>query len=180
MIFDNVYKLKKYISYLVSMQDETSNEGLVVDVDGPVATPGADARQPRGGSQFGEPPKVARLGPHFAFGVGTNARMRQSVRGASKRGRPRGSRRGGPIGGKGRGLLLPHPSSKASNSIGAQSPSSVSPTGVLGSSNEQALQHGKYPFLLRTIAVSFHHSLLEIFVDTNVNRYQVIKNGVCK
>lgn len=127
----------------------------MVDVDGPVAVSGNDARQPRGSLQFGEPPKVARLGHHFAFGVGASARMRQSVRGASKRGRPRGSRRGGPIGGKGRGLLLQHPPTKTSNA--AQSPSSLSPTagGGGGSSNEQTLQHGKYPVFF---FISYHQN----------------------
>ncbi|XP_033207713.1 chromatin-remodeling ATPase INO80 [Belonocnema kinseyi] len=104
-------------------EDETSNEGLVVDVDGPVSS--SDFRNSRLPSQFGEPPKVARLGHHFTFGVGTGVRMRPSVRGTSKRGRPRGSRRGGPIGGKGRGMLLLHPPSiKNSVSTGHLSPSS--------------------------------------------------------
>ncbi|EFN73818.1 Putative DNA helicase Ino80 [Camponotus floridanus] len=126
-------------------EDETSNEGLVVDVDGPVAVSGGD--HPHGHSrgnfhQFGESStKVARLGHHFAFGVGASARMRQSVRGASKRGRPRGSRRGGPIGGKGRGMLLMHPS-KGSNAVATESLSTISPTDGGGSSNEQTLQHG--------------------------------------
>jgi len=123
------------------LQDETSNEGLVVDVDGPVAASGGDSRgQSRGNLQFGESPaKIARLGHQFAFGMGASARMRQSVRGASKRGRPRGSRRGGPIGGKGRGLLLVHPSSKGS----AETPSTLSSIDS-GSSSEQMLQHGEF------------------------------------
>ncbi|EFN75626.1 Putative DNA helicase Ino80 [Harpegnathos saltator] len=129
-------------------EDETSNEGLVVDVDGPVAVSGSDARQARAGNvQFGEPSKVARLGHHFAFGVNAGARMRQSVRGASKRGRPRGSRRGGPIGGKGRGVLLSHGPSKSCNAVGSQSPSSLSPTGGgngAGSSGEQTVQQGAH------------------------------------
>ncbi|XP_029678503.1 chromatin-remodeling ATPase INO80 isoform X2 [Formica exsecta] len=127
-------------------EDETSNEGLVVDVDGPVAVSGGD--HPHGHSrgsfhQFGESStKVARLGHHFAFGMGASARMRQSVRGASKRGRPRGSRRGGPIGGKGRGMLLMHPSSKSSNAATSESLSTISPIDGGGTSNEQTLQHG--------------------------------------
>ncbi|XP_015604273.1 putative DNA helicase Ino80 isoform X2 [Cephus cinctus] len=104
-------------------EDETSNEGLVVDVDGPVPTPG-DTKSSRI-AQFGEPPKVAKLG-HFTFGPGGGVRMRPSIRGSSKRGRPRGSRRGGPIGGKGRGLHLLHPPSKGTASPGPPSPSSVS------------------------------------------------------
>lgn len=118
----------------------------MVDVDGPVAASGGETRQARGNPQFGEPSKVARLGHHFAFGVNAGARMRQSVRGASKRGRPRGSRRGGPIGGKGRGLHLPHPPSKSGNAVGSQSPSSLSPTGGgngAGSSSEQTVQQGE-------------------------------------
>lgn len=117
----------------------------MVDVDGPVAVSGGDARQARGNVQFGEPSKVARLGHHFAFGVNAGARMRQSVRGASKRGRPRGSRRGGPIGGKGRGVLS-HLPSKSGNAVGSQSPSSLSPTGGgngAGSSSEQTVQQGE-------------------------------------
>ncbi|XP_018355719.1 PREDICTED: putative DNA helicase Ino80 isoform X1 [Trachymyrmex septentrionalis] len=123
-------------------EDETSNEGLVVDVDGPVTVSGNDPHgQPRGNlHQFGESPaKIARLG-HFAFGMGANARMRQSVRGASKRGRPRGSRRGGPIGGKGRGLLLMHPSSKISNMASEPSSTAMSPNDGGGCSNE-VLRH---------------------------------------
>lgn len=115
----------------------------MVDVDSPVS--GSDPYgQSRGSLQFGESPsKIARLGHHFAFGVGANARMRQSVRGVSKRGRPRGSRRGGPIGGKGRGLLLMHPSSKAS-----ESPSTtISPIDGGGCSNE-VLRHCKYLYFL--------------------------------
>jgi len=106
-------------------------------VDGPVTIPINESRgQPRGNLQYGEPSsKVARLG-HFPFGVGANARIRQSVRGVSKRGRPRGSRRGGPIGGKGRGLLLMHP--KGSN-MASESSSTISL--IDGSSSEQ---HGKY------------------------------------
>lgn len=91
-------------------EDETSNEGLVVDVDGPAMVSGGDARQQ--GGHFGEPPKVARLGHYLAFGTGSGVRIRPTIRGSSKRGRPRGSRRGGPVGGKGRGLLLLHPPSK--------------------------------------------------------------------
>lgn len=117
----------------------------MVDVDGPVAVSSGEARQARGNLQFGEPSKVARLGHHFAFGVSAGARMRQSVRGTSKRGRPRGSRRGGPIGGKGRGLLLSHLSSKSCNVVGSQSQSCLSPTSA-GSSNEQTVQQGEYSF----------------------------------
>ncbi|XP_014219973.1 putative DNA helicase Ino80 isoform X2 [Copidosoma floridanum] len=68
-------------------EDETSNEALIVDVDGPVSS---DPHRQR----------------HFAFG---DSRMRSSMRGSSKRGRPRGSRRGGPIGGKARSMMLLHP-----------------------------------------------------------------------
>lgn len=115
----------------------------MVDVDGPVAVSGGDHGHSRG--SFGESSsKVARLGHHFAFGVNASARMRQSVRGASKRGRPRGSRRGGPIGGKGRGMLLMHPSSKGPNAATSESLSIISPIDGGGSSNEQTLQHGEY------------------------------------
>jgi len=137
------------------LQDETSNEGLVVDVDGPVTVSGNDSHgQPRGNlHQFGESPaKIARLG-HFAFGMGANARIRQSVRGASKRGRPRGSRRGGPIGGKGRGLLLMHPSSKVSNMASEPSSTAMSPNDGGGCSNE-VLRHCKYLFLINCLKLS--------------------------
>ncbi|XP_020277600.1 putative DNA helicase Ino80 isoform X2 [Pseudomyrmex gracilis] len=123
-------------------EDETSNEGLVVDVDGPTVV---SSGKPRSLHQFGEPPsKVARLGHHFALGIGASARMRQSVRGASKRGRPRGSRRGGPIGGKGRGLLMMHASSKNSGTVINESASTASLIDGGGSSNEQASQHGMH------------------------------------
>lgn len=117
----------------------------MVDVDSPVAVSGSDPYgQPRGSLQFGESPsKIARLGHHFTFGVGANARMRQSVRGVSKRGRPRGSRRGGPIGGKGRGLLLMHPSSKVSNMASEPLSTTISPIDGGGCSNE-VLRHCKY------------------------------------
>ncbi|XP_012284953.1 putative DNA helicase Ino80 isoform X2 [Orussus abietinus] len=116
----------------VRSEDENSNEGLVVDVDGPVPASAGDARQSRVG-HFGEPPKVARLGHHFTFGVGGSVRMRPTVRGSTKRGRPRGSRRGGPIGGKGRGLLLLHPPNKA------VVPSCSTP---VASPTSQAIHHG--------------------------------------
>lgn len=127
----------------------------MVDVDGPVAVSGGDHSHghSRGSFQFGESStKVARLGHHFAFGMGASARMRQSVRGASKRGRPRGSRRGGPIGGKGRGMLLMHPSSKSSNSAPSESLSTISPIDGVGTSNEQTVQHGEYPSLSNCVS----------------------------
>lgn len=124
-------------------QDETSNEGLVVDVDGPVsATDFRNSHLPS--SQFGDVPKVARLGHHFTFSSGSGIRMRPNVRGTSKRGRPRGSRRGGPIGGKGRGMLLLHPPSiKNSASTGHLSPSS-SPSHSTTISNDLNPQYGEY------------------------------------
>nr|XP_031835468.1 chromatin-remodeling ATPase INO80 [Nomia melanderi] len=120
-------------------EDETSNDGLVVDVDGPVGGTSSDSRQFRV-SQFSEPAKVNRLDHHIPFSSGTGVRMRPTIRGTSKRGRPRGSRRGGPVGGKGRGLLLLHPPSKGVGSD-PQSPASMSPTGSSATS-EQILQHG--------------------------------------
>lgn len=122
-------------------EDETSNEGLVVDVDGPVsATDFRNSHLPS--SQFGDVPKVARLGHHFTFSSGSGIRMRPNVRGTSKRGRPRGSRRGGPIGGKGRGMLLLHPPSiKNSASTGHLSPSS-SPSHSTTISNDLNPQYG--------------------------------------
>lgn len=123
-------------------QDETSNEGLVVDVDGPVTPSTSESHQvPRSNVQFGEPPKVARLGHHFTFGVGGGVRMRPTIRGTSKRGRPRGSRRGGPVGGKGRGILL-NPSGKTAGSPGTHSPTS-SPSPGSSSSGDQTGQHGE-------------------------------------
>ncbi|KAG7207458.1 hypothetical protein KM043_009093 [Ampulex compressa] len=121
-------------------EDETSNEGLVVDVDGPVPISSSDGRQSRV-TQFGETTKVARLGHHFTFGVGTGVRMRPTIRGTSKRGRPRGSRRGGPVGGKGRGLMLLHPPSRGLVTAGGHSPSSMSPTGTV-SSGDHTILHG--------------------------------------
>lgn len=152
-----------------SLQDETSNEGLVVDVDGPVS--GNDPHgQPRGSlHQFGEsPPKIARLGHNFAFGVSANARMRQSVRGASKRGRPRGSRRGGPIGGKGRGLLLMHPSSKVSNVVNESPSTAMPPIEGSGCSNE-VLRHCKYLFfqwLHYPFIIFINRHLQQVSIDT--------------
>ena len=123
------------------VQDETSNEGLVVDVDGPVTASSSDSHNlPRPSTQFTEPPKVARLGHHFTFGVGGGVRMRPTIRGSSKRGRPRGSRRGGPIGGKGRGILL-NPTGTTTGSPGPQSPTSSHLPGS-SSSTEQTALHG--------------------------------------
>ncbi|OAD54335.1 DNA helicase INO80 [Eufriesea mexicana] len=123
----------------VKSEDETSNDGLVVDVDGPVGASSGDTRQSRVG-QFGDPGKISRLDHHMSFSSGTGVRMRPTIRGTSKRGRPRGSRRGGPVGGKGRGLLLLHSSSKGLGS-GSQSPASLSPTSS-STANDQILQHG--------------------------------------
>ncbi|XP_066594162.1 chromatin-remodeling ATPase INO80 isoform X2 [Prorops nasuta] len=121
-------------------EDETSNDGLVVDVDGPVSTAPGDPRQSRDG-QVGDSTKIARPGNHFAFGVGTGVRMRPTIRGTSKRGRPRGSRRGGTVGGKSRGMLLSHSPSKGLAPQVNQSPTStlLSKSAV---SAEQTLQHG--------------------------------------
>ncbi|XP_076291409.1 chromatin-remodeling ATPase INO80 isoform X2 [Lasioglossum baleicum] len=123
----------------VKSEDETSNDGLVVDVDGPVVGSSSDSRQLRV-SQFGEPVKVNRLDHHVSFSSGSGVRMRPTIRGTSKRGRPRGSRRGGPVGGKGRGLLLLHPPSKTVGND-PQSPASMSPTGG-NATTDQILQHG--------------------------------------
>ncbi|XP_076633272.1 chromatin-remodeling ATPase INO80 [Colletes latitarsis] len=122
-------------------EDETSNDGLVVDVDGPVGGSVVDARQLRVG-QFGEPCKISRLDHHVPYGSGTTVRMRPTIRGTSKRGRPRGSRRGGPVGGKGRGLLLLHPPSKSMAGSDPQSPASLSPNNSSAAS-EQTQQHGQ-------------------------------------
>ncbi|XP_050471357.1 chromatin-remodeling ATPase INO80 [Bombus huntii] len=123
----------------VKSEDETSNDGLVVDVDGPVGVSSGDSRQSRAG-QFADPGKVNRLDHHMSFSSGSSVRMRPTIRGTSKRGRPRGSRRGGPVGGKGRGLLLLHPPSKGLGGS-PQSPVSLSPTSS-GTANDHALQHG--------------------------------------
>ncbi|KOC66120.1 Putative DNA helicase Ino80 [Habropoda laboriosa] len=120
-------------------EDETSNDGLVVDVDGPVGTTSSDSRPSRVG-QFGDPGKVSRLDHHMSFSSGSSVRIRPTIRGTSKRGRPRGSRRGGPVGGKSRGLLLLHPPSKGPGSD-PQSPASLSPTSS-STTSEQVLQHG--------------------------------------
>ncbi|KAK2584287.1 hypothetical protein KPH14_006689 [Odynerus spinipes] len=122
----------------VKSEDETSNEGLVVDVDGPVTGSNVDSRQ-SGVNQFGEPGKVSRLGHNFVMSGGVSGRIRPSVRGTSKRGRPRGSRRGGPVGGKGRGLFLLHSSSKGT---GTQSQSSSTSVNSGSSQGDQSLQHG--------------------------------------
>ncbi|XP_017878637.1 chromatin-remodeling ATPase INO80 isoform X2 [Ceratina calcarata] len=123
----------------VKSEDETSNDGLVVDVDGPIGTSSGDTRQSRMGP-FGDSGKVNRLDHHVSFSSGSSVRMRPTIRGTSKRGRPRGSRRGGPIGGKGRGLLMLHPPSKGVGND-PQSPTSLSPNSS-GASNDQVLQHG--------------------------------------
>lgn len=123
----------------VKSEDETSNDGLVVDVDGPVGASSGDTRQSRAGGQFGDPAKVSRLDHHMSFTSGSSVRIRPTIRGTSKRGRPRGSRRGGPVGGKGRGLLLLHPPSTGLGSS-PQSPASLSPTST--TLNDQTLQHG--------------------------------------
>ncbi|XP_011306977.1 putative DNA helicase Ino80 [Fopius arisanus] len=99
----------------IKSEDETSNEGLVVDVDGPIH--GANSPRHVRGISFNEPPKVSKLGHHFNFG--NVPRVRTAIRGTSKRGRPRGSRRGGPVGGKGRGMLLQHPLGSLPNSPGS-------------------------------------------------------------
>ncbi|XP_020707997.2 chromatin-remodeling ATPase INO80 isoform X2 [Athalia rosae] len=105
-------------------QDDTSNEGLVVDVDGPVATP---VHHPPSHSNLSvphltpgpaDPPKVSRLTHHFTFAGASGARIRPGGRGTNKRGRPRGSRRGGPVGGKGRGLLLLQPPAQSATPQG--------------------------------------------------------------
>lgn len=133
----------KMVKEWTDFQDETSNEGLVVDVDGPVSASSSEASQnSRITSEFGEPPKVARLGHHFTFGVGGGVRMRPSIRGTSKRGRPRGSRRGGPIGGKGRGILF-NPNAKNSASPGPQSPNSTPSPGSSSSPGDQTAQQGE-------------------------------------
>lgn len=122
----------------VKSEDETSNDGLVVDVDGPVGASSGDNRQSRA-NQFGDAGKVSRLDHHVSFSSGSSVRIRPTIRGTSKRGRPRGSRRGGPVGGKGRGLLLLHPPSKGLGS-NPQSPTSLSPTSS-STTSDQALQH---------------------------------------
>ncbi|PBC32751.1 Putative DNA helicase Ino80 [Apis cerana cerana] len=124
----------------IKSEDETSNDGLVVDVDGPVGASSGDTRQSRAG-QFGDSTKVSRLDHHMSFTSGSSVRIRPTIRGTSKRGRPRGSRRGGPVGGKGRGLLLLHPPSTGLGSS-PQSPASLSPTST--TLNDQTLQHDSF------------------------------------
>jgi len=138
-------------------------------VDGPVTIPINESRgQTRGNLQCGESSsKVARLG-HFSFGVGANARIRQSVRGVSKRGRPRGSRRGGPIGGKGRGLLLMHP--KGSNMMTNESSSTISL--IDRSSNEQ---HGKYHLYRIVIYINKYRINDKNDVFANFDSYDELK-----
>ncbi|XP_063977113.1 chromatin-remodeling ATPase INO80 isoform X2 [Diachasmimorpha longicaudata] len=118
----------------IKSEDETSNEGLVVDVDGPVYGPNSP-RQVRG-VFFNEPPKVSKLGHHFSFG--NVPRIRTAIRGTSKRGRPRGSRRGGPVGGKGRGMLMQPPLGSLPNSPGTSQFLPSSSTG------DSIAQHGAY------------------------------------
>ncbi|XP_047347049.1 chromatin-remodeling ATPase INO80 isoform X1 [Vespa velutina] len=122
----------------IKSEDETSNEGLVVDVDGPVIGSNADSRQSCV-NQFGESTKSGHLGHNFVMSGNISGRMRPSVRGTSKRGRPRGSRRGGPVGGKGRGIFLFHSSSKGT---GTTSQSSSTTTSSVSSQGDQSLQHG--------------------------------------
>lgn len=109
-----------------------------------------DNRQSRA-NQFGDAGKVSRLDHHVSVSSGSSVRIRPTIRGTSKRGRPRGSRRGGPVGGKSRGLLLLHPPSKGLGS-NPQSPTSLSPTSS-STTSDQALQHGKYS-LLEKVGIS--------------------------
>ncbi|XP_044009153.1 chromatin-remodeling ATPase INO80-like isoform X1 [Aphidius gifuensis] len=90
---------------ILKSEDETSNEGLVVDVDGPIGI--NINQQNRQSTSVNDRSKVTKLGHHFSFGVGSGVRIRPTIRGTSKRGRPRGSRRGGQVSGKGRGGFLP-------------------------------------------------------------------------
>lgn len=81
-----------------------------MDVDGPVSSgpfPSASLTL----QQYSQ-----HRSSNFGFGDGTRIRPISS-RGVSKRGRPRGSRRGGPIGGKARGMLVLQPGAKT-NSTG--------------------------------------------------------------
>lgn len=90
---------------ILKSEDETSNEGLVVDVDGPIGI--NINQQNRQSTNVNDRSKGTKLGHNFSFGVGSGVRIRPTVRGTSKRGRPRGSRRGGQVSGKGRGGFLP-------------------------------------------------------------------------
>lgn len=113
-------------------QDDTSNEGLVVDVDGPVLAPAQNppAHAALSGSShlapgLVEPLKVSRLTHHFTFGSSSSGRARPGGRGTNKRGRPRGSRRGGSVGGKGRGLLLLQPPAQPAGTQGDAAPTAT-------------------------------------------------------
>ncbi|XP_043490017.1 chromatin-remodeling ATPase INO80 isoform X2 [Polistes fuscatus] len=130
----------------IKSEDETSNEGLVVDVDSPVIGSNIDSRQ-SSGNQFGESAKSAHLDHNFVMSGNVSGRIRPSVRGTSKRGRPRGSRRGGPVGGKGRGLFMIQSSSKSASTL---SQSSSTTTASLSSQADQSLQHD-YILSLRTL-----------------------------
>lgn len=139
-------------SLIIKSEDETSNEGLVVDVDGPIINNSMKHQQQnRQLSNFHtiERPKVAKLGHNFNFNAGTsgssgsNVRVRQTIRGTSKRGRPRGSRRGGgQVGGKGRGMFIQVPGqiNPTPQSPGA---SSHLPSSSSSSSGEPIAQQGK-------------------------------------
>ncbi|KAJ8686508.1 hypothetical protein QAD02_022302 [Eretmocerus hayati] len=96
----------------VKSEDETSSEGLVVDVDGPVSASTSLAAGLRQDSKFHR--GFGHQHQNQRMGFGDVPRMRLVARGTNKRGRPRGSRRGGPVGGKARGPMLPHPGSSAS------------------------------------------------------------------
>lgn len=116
-------------------------------MDGPVIGSNVDSRQSCV-NQFGESTKSAHLSHNFVMTGNVSGRIRPSVRGTSKRGRPRGSRRGGPVGGKGRGLFLFHSSSKGT---ATSSQSSSTTASSVSSQGDQSLQHGKILFLLKEI-----------------------------
>ncbi|XP_058795965.1 chromatin-remodeling ATPase INO80 isoform X2 [Phymastichus coffea] len=120
-------------------EDETSNEGLVVDVDGPVNYPTSSSLQ------FSRDFSEIRQ-------FGQNMGMRTSMRGASKRGRPRGSR------GKTRGVVTLHQHFKtlpaaASAMAGTGIPASASH----GSADQQSASSASASIYQSSTSSHHHH-----------------------
>ncbi|XP_034946860.1 chromatin-remodeling ATPase INO80 [Chelonus insularis] len=120
----------------IKSEDETSNEGLIVDVDNPVLSTSLNSHSSRSMSEFSDQhSKVARINHHLSMSSPSGMRIRPTIRGTSKRGRPRGSRRGGSVIGKGRGLALQPPYTSNAGSQVSNSP-------MFPLSNDQVSQQG--------------------------------------
>lgn len=65
------------------------------------------------------------------------------MRGSTKRGRPRGSRRGGPVGGKARSMMLLHPTSVTSKALPTSTTTTVSVANDSTTTNSANAQNGE-------------------------------------